>query len=157
MKDRFSGGGGESACSSLLVEAAAPDDDDAGEPAASADETSALDAVRLMPFPLHATVVAECIYYNTLTSKLISSISFSITLSLFLFYYLFTYFFSLIFGLLFGTFFSLERCFLCCCSTQYASNFSHLLIFYLFDDEYLEFYIFLLKESVFIYVYILFL
>lgn len=82
MKDRFSGGGGESACSSLLVEAAAPDDDDAGEPAASADETSALDAVRLMPFPLHATVVAECIYYNTLTSKLISSISFSITLSL---------------------------------------------------------------------------
>lgn len=104
MKDRFSGGGGESACSSLLVEAAAPDDDDAGEPAASADDTSALDAVRFMPFPLHATVVAECIYYNTLTSKtsylffyyslFLSSIIFSRISSLF----------SNIFGL-FGTLF----------------------------------------------------
>jgi hypothetical protein len=111
MKDRFSGGGGESACSSLLVEAAAPDDDDAGEPAASADETSALDAVRLMPFPLHATVVAECIYYNTLTSKLISSISFSITLSLSFSFIIFSLISSLLYLDFSGLFFHLRDVF----------------------------------------------
>lgn len=84
IKDRFSGGGGDSASSlqmppapppPLVVAAALSVDDEPGD---DASEASALDAVRLMPFPLQATVVADCIYYSL---KCSSSISCSLSLS----------------------------------------------------------------------------
>lgn len=60
MNDRFSGGGGESASSlrpPLVVAVPPPDVGD------GASDMSALDAVRLMPLPLQAIVVADdCIY-----------------------------------------------------------------------------------------------